>query len=62
VASRLAILLSLLLANSAFLEAQEVKVVDLLNVSQRAALRFPAASHAVRAMVFSDLDHVGSFW
>ena len=33
----------LLLANSALLEAQEVRVVDLLNVNQRTELRFPSA-------------------
>jgi hypothetical protein len=36
-------MLLLLLANSALLEAQEVKVVDLLNVDQRTELRFPLA-------------------
>ena len=35
--------LLLLLAISALLEAQEVRVVDLLNVNQRTELRFPAA-------------------
>jgi hypothetical protein len=43
VASRQAKLLLLLLASSALLEAQEVRVVDLLNVKQRTELRFPAA-------------------
>ena len=33
----------LLLANSALLEAQEVRAVDLLNVNQRIELRFPPA-------------------
>jgi hypothetical protein len=36
-------LLLLLLVSSALLEAQEVRVVDLLHVSQRIALRFPPA-------------------
>lgn len=43
VASRQAKLLLLLLASSALLEAQEVRVVDLLNVKQRTELRFPPA-------------------
>jgi hypothetical protein len=42
VASRQAKLFLLLLANSALLEAQEVRVVDLLNVNQRTELRFPS--------------------
>ena len=42
-ASRQAKLFLLLLANSALLEAQEVRVVDLLNVNQRTGLRFPSA-------------------
>jgi hypothetical protein len=42
VASRRVMLL-VLLATSALLEAQEVKLVDLLNVDQRTELRFPAA-------------------
>jgi hypothetical protein len=36
-------LLLLLLASSAFLEAQEVRLVDLLSVNQRTTLRFPPA-------------------
>src|SRR6185437_7787157 len=36
-------MLLLLVATSALLEAQEVKVVDLLNINQRTELRFPAA-------------------
>jgi len=43
VASRHAKLLLLLLGTSAVLEAQEVRVVDLLNVNQRTELRFPPA-------------------
>jgi hypothetical protein len=43
VASLQAKLLLLLLATSALLEAQEVRVVDLLNVNQRTELRFPPA-------------------
>jgi hypothetical protein len=43
VASFQAKLFLLLLANSALLEAQEVRVVDLLNVNQRTELRFPSA-------------------
>jgi hypothetical protein len=43
VASRQAKLLLLLLATSALLEAQEIRVVDLLNVNQRTELRFPQA-------------------
>src|ERR1700674_3178179 len=43
VASRQAKLLLLLLATSALLEAQEVRVVDLFNVNQRTELRFPPA-------------------
>jgi len=43
VASRQAKLLFLLVATSALLEAQEVRVVDLLNVNQRTELRFPPA-------------------
>jgi hypothetical protein len=43
VASRQAKLLLLLLASSALLEAQEVRVVDLLDVKQRTDLRFPPA-------------------
>ncbi len=42
-ASRQAKLLLLLLAASALLEAQEVRVVDLLNIHQRTELRFPSA-------------------
>jgi hypothetical protein len=42
VASRQAKLFLLLLANCALLEAQEVRVVDLLNVNQRTELRFPS--------------------
>src|ERR1700732_2971922 len=41
VASRQAKLLLLLLATPALLEAQQVRVVDLLNVNQRIELRFP---------------------
>ena len=44
VAGRQAKLLLLLLATSALLEAQEVKVVDLLNVNQRTELRFPRSA------------------
>jgi len=43
VASFQAKLFLLLLVNSALLEAQEVRVVDLLNVNQRTELRFPSA-------------------
>jgi hypothetical protein len=43
VASRQAKLFLLLLANSSLLEAQEVRVVDLLNVNQRTELRLPSA-------------------